>query len=81
MTIAGASEILFCEYNMRMPRPKVLDRPYRLNMHLSEEERDLVFRLAARERITVSDYVRALIFREATKDLGWSRDAKKGKKK
>jgi hypothetical protein len=50
-------------------------------MHLSEEERDLVFRLAARERITVSDYVRALIFREATKDLGWSRDAKKGKQK
>ncbi len=64
----------------RMPRPKIAERPYRLNILLSDEERDLVFRLAARDRITVSDYLRALIFREATKSLGWSRDAKKGRK-
>lgn len=59
---------------MIMGRPKTMDRPFRLNMTLSHEERDLVFKLAARERVDVSTYVRRLVFREAAKHLGWTAD-------
>ena len=57
-----------------------IERPHRLNMLLSDEERALVFRLAARDRVEVSTYVRSLIYREAEKHFGWAPEgeAKKG---
>ncbi len=59
-----------------MPKPKSpIDRPHRLNMLLSDEERDLVFRLAEHERVEVSTYVRGLIYGEASRKLGWRRTA------
>jgi hypothetical protein len=65
-----------------MPRPKgPIERNIRLNMTLSDDERDLVERLAARERLTISDYVRRLLYREGEKHLGWTpHGTKKGGK-
>lgn len=64
-----------------MPKPKSpIDRPHRLNMLLSDEERDLVFRLAEHDRVEVSTYVRSVIYREARKHLGWSPDAADAKR-
>ena|GEM_PF-3943876 len=58
----------------------MLDRPHNLHMTLSIEERDLTARLAARERISVSDYIRKLIYREAGEHLGWTLDGVKKSK-
>ncbi len=48
-------------------------------MLLSDVERDLVTRLAEREQVTVSDYLRGLVKREAAKHFGWTPDSPKGK--
>lgn len=55
-----------------MARPKGIDRPYRLNVKLSEEEHGLAEQLAARVPLDVSAYLRSLIVREAEKHLGWT---------
>ena len=51
----------------RMKNP--IDRPHRLNMTLSDDERDLAIALAAHEQLSVSDYIRRLLRREAAKFL------------
>lgn len=53
-----------------------IDRPHRLNMTLSDEERDLVFQLAELARVDVSTYVRGLIYTQAKKQLGWEGTSK-----
>jgi hypothetical protein len=54
-----------------------------MSMLLSGVERELLDRLATREQISVSDYLRGLIKREAGKHFGWTPDtaAKRGSKR
>lgn len=49
-----------------------IERNIRVNMVISEEERALLERLAARERITMSDLVRRWIYTNAIEHLGWT---------
>ena len=62
---------------MSMPRTKGLDRPNRLNLNLSDEERDLLARLAEHAGVNVSDLVRGWLRSEAASTLGWKPRAKK----
>lgn len=66
-----------------MGRKRVIDRPHHMSMLLSDVERDLLHRLATREQISVSDYLRGLIKREAARHFDWTPDAlgKRGAKR
>ena len=51
---------------IHMARPKgPIERTIRLNMVLSDDERSLLEQLAAREHLTISDYVRRWIYATA----------------
>ena len=65
-----------------------VDRPHRLNMTMSDEERDLATALAAHEQLSISDYIRRLLRREAKRLLsdvavrgGITKGTKKGDKR
>lgn len=64
-----------------MGRPRILERPIRFNLWLSEADRALLERLSERDEITPSDFIRRFIRTEAKKRLGWSPDAPLPKKK